>query len=80
MGDPDIELELDKLRVVGPQLAATVAFIQWLHENGIVLAQPNPAIGMLSRLEATPDQVAAAFHGIDMVRLEKERKNFLGEK
>lgn len=71
------EPELAKLARVGPRMTAAVELLTWLNERGIVLAQRVELLGTLSRVEATPDQIAALYCGIDLQRLEEERMEFL---
>lgn len=73
--DGDGKLELDKLAEQGERYRAAIEFVAWLEASGGVIAQRTP-LGLVE-MGVPSGSLAAAWLGIDLARIDEERREFI---
>lgn len=69
----------DKLHAVKLESQAQGAFVEWLQARGIFLCKSTGELGDWHPVYESVTQLLAEYHGIDLAKLEKEKRAMLAD-
>lgn len=70
--------EHEKLQLVKPKSQIIGEFLEWIEEEGLYLSKYSES-GYLSPYYGTTNELLAKYYGINLTKLEQEKKQMLNE-